>query len=707
MAEKVGTKTSSKSSAGRDVYLTPDGKKVSEQSVTIKFGKNAYVNAPSIHNGVRYTEDEIRNMLLEGKIKPTSRHNTKKEAIKAAKERSDKLLNKGGAMLRKQMELFDVGGLKDEGGMIAQVSGNEVPPGSTREEVRDDIPAQLSEGEFVFPADVVRYIGLENLMRMRQEAKQGLAQMEAMGQMGNSEEATVPDNLPFDMYDLEVEDDGVPEYAQGGVIKAQTGSFIPAQPNQFGIAGYQPSQFTPSIPTATPSTSTPYTYVAPTQSFVPVQGQVNLGFQPGVDLPAPPTEYKTYVNAEGNEIQVPFVDGNVQPGFVIPEGYKLKTEQVTPQPPVSGPTTTTPTQTQSAGDEGGRFDSPDSESTSDIRGIEYDRSKVDPALRDALTEIGMSQVKGAGRGIASAAAAVTGGIPSIAGLITRDVVDKKTDLNLPFQNVRDKVTKARTGTVSGLNIDNEFARAAKVAVDSYVLGSGFRGIQAKQLGDYNNLARQTFAKMNSASYKGTKTAAGQKFQDMDVDVQRAIAAEIMSVKEELTASVAGKSKEEVEQQKQDMINELAAEGIKSTYKETVRGRTREFDKTYGQLFAEARALRKEKENIAKGYNINTSGKTLSEIEAERDQIISQRAKTAEEAARRERQYLETVGGFSDDDGGMGGFTVSDGAGGTYQTDSSGTAGAFTGGPTGMEDEYDFNKGGLAKQMKQSGLASKK
>ena len=116
---------------------------------------------------------------------------------------------------------------------------------------------------------------------------------------------------------------------------------------------------------------------------------------------------------------------------------------------------------------------------------------------------------------------------------------------------------------------------------------------------------------------------------------------------------------------------------------------------------------REKENIAKGYNINTSGKTLSEIEAERDQIISQRAKTAEEAARRERQYLETVGGFSDDDGGMGGFTVSDGAGGTYQTGSSGTAGAFTGGRTGMEDEYVFNKGGLAKQMKQSGLASKK
>ena len=129
------------------------------------------------------------------------------------------------AKMAEQMELFepvergfDEGGLMDEGGTVDPVSGNEVPPGSTQEEVRDDIPAQLSEGEFVVPADVVRYIGLENLMRMRQEAKQGLAQMEAMGQMGNSEEATVQDDLPFDMYDLDVEDDGL-EMQVGGMVK--------------------------------------------------------------------------------------------------------------------------------------------------------------------------------------------------------------------------------------------------------------------------------------------------------------------------------------------------------------------------------------------------------------------------------------------------------------------------------------------------------
>lgn len=120
---------------------------------------------------------------------------------------------------------FDEGGLMDEGGTVDPVSGNDVPPGSTQEEVRDDIPAQLSEGEFVFPADVVRYIGLENLMRMRQEAKQGLAQMEAMGQMGNSEEATVEDNLPFDMYDLDVEDKEEYNMQQGGYVP-------PTVPNQ-------------------------------------------------------------------------------------------------------------------------------------------------------------------------------------------------------------------------------------------------------------------------------------------------------------------------------------------------------------------------------------------------------------------------------------------------------------------------------------------
>ncbi len=136
--------------------------------------------------------------------------------------------------LEKQMDMFEEGGLMDEGGTVDPVSGNDVPPGSTQEEVRDDIPAQLSEGEFVFPADVVRYIGLGNLMRMRQEAKMGLRLMEEMGQMGNSDEATIPDDIPFDINDLDTEDE--PEYNVGGFVLA------PQQQQQFGIAGYTPAQ---------------------------------------------------------------------------------------------------------------------------------------------------------------------------------------------------------------------------------------------------------------------------------------------------------------------------------------------------------------------------------------------------------------------------------------------------------------------------------
>jgi hypothetical protein len=146
--------------------------------------------------------------------------------------------------LSKQMEMFEDGGLKDEGGMIDEVSGNDVPPGSTREEVRDDIPAQLSEGEFVFPADVVRYIGLEKLMMMRQEAKQGLKQMEAMGQMGNSEEATMPDDLPFDETDLDIEDDL--EYNTGGVVQAQQGTFV-QNPVPMGYAQFQNEGIDPNL----------------------------------------------------------------------------------------------------------------------------------------------------------------------------------------------------------------------------------------------------------------------------------------------------------------------------------------------------------------------------------------------------------------------------------------------------------------------------
>ena len=240
-------------------------------------------------------------------------------------------------MLRQQMEMFEDGGLKDQGNTVDPISGNDVPPGSTQEEVRDDIPAQLSEGEFVFPADVVRYIGLEKLMMMRQEAKQGLKTMEDMGQMGNSEEATMPDDLPFDMTDLDIDDEEEynsedKEMAQGGVVYAANGfagtttntNQLGSRASSFGNTAtrVQPKTYTPPpIPPSAPAGGFKYG-----SESADKKGKLQFGnlFKDagGAD------EYRTYVNDAGAEIQVPFKNGKIMTGFTLPEGYKLKTDKV-------------------------------------------------------------------------------------------------------------------------------------------------------------------------------------------------------------------------------------------------------------------------------------------------------------------------------------------------------------------------------------------
>ena len=218
--------------------------------------------------------------------------------------------------LDKQMELFDEGGLLQEGGSVDEESGNDVPVGSLKEEVRDDIPAQLSEGEFVMPADVVRFHGLDKMMALRDEAKMGLQRMDDMGQMGNSEEAVIPDGIPFGVDDLELEDEPM-EMQVGGFVQPQTGM-----------------QYT------TPSTFQNYaqTPVQPFQPQQPIYGQgVQGGYQPqffGGQQQQPTFEapkfdtlmpkYVTYVNSETKaEIQVP-VDASGNPLIPIPAGFVPK-----------------------------------------------------------------------------------------------------------------------------------------------------------------------------------------------------------------------------------------------------------------------------------------------------------------------------------------------------------------------------------------------
>ena len=109
--------------------------------------------------------------------------------------------NEGGAVMNDQMEMafMQEGGIIDDDLDVDPVSGNEVPPGSLAEEVRDDIPAQLSEGEYVVPADVVRYYGVKFFEDLRDQAKMGLAEMEANGRIGGE---PVPDGGPVNDKEL-------------------------------------------------------------------------------------------------------------------------------------------------------------------------------------------------------------------------------------------------------------------------------------------------------------------------------------------------------------------------------------------------------------------------------------------------------------------------------------------------------------------------
>ena len=84
----VGNPTGMITEYGRKVYETPGGEKVSEKSVTLQMG-DTWINVPSIHGGKMYNQAQLEQMLMSGKIQPTSTHNSEQEAVDAAMSRSD------------------------------------------------------------------------------------------------------------------------------------------------------------------------------------------------------------------------------------------------------------------------------------------------------------------------------------------------------------------------------------------------------------------------------------------------------------------------------------------------------------------------------------------------------------------------------------------------------------------------------------------
>tara|TARA_R110000851_G_scaffold12862_1_gene44266 strand:+ start:1126 stop:2562 length:1437 start_codon:yes stop_codon:yes gene_type:complete len=85
-----------------------------------------------------------------------------------------------------------------EGGPVEidPVSGNEIPPGATAENVRDDVPAMLSEGEYVVPADVLKYFGVNFFEELRAKAKEGMMSMEMDGRTGGEPMSAPAPQMP-------------------------------------------------------------------------------------------------------------------------------------------------------------------------------------------------------------------------------------------------------------------------------------------------------------------------------------------------------------------------------------------------------------------------------------------------------------------------------------------------------------------------------
>jgi hypothetical protein len=111
------------------------------------------------------------------------------------------------------------------------------PPGATPEEVADDIPAYLSTGEYVLPANVVRYIGLKNITGMHQRALAELQQMEDLDIIENVDENGYVEEDDDEMDYMEPEEAGVVEivvaehhpkglmamgFAEGGMINSDS-----------------------------------------------------------------------------------------------------------------------------------------------------------------------------------------------------------------------------------------------------------------------------------------------------------------------------------------------------------------------------------------------------------------------------------------------------------------------------------------------------
>lgn len=120
------------------------------------------------------------------------------------------------------------------------ISGNTIPPGSTANEVRDNVDAKLSEGEYVLPADVVKYFGLDYIEKLIGKAKKGMEELHAGGRIGGQG----PDDLPFSPEELQAHEAEMAQTSQEAPVAMAEGGLV--QDGGWGITNDDPNAIDPA-----------------------------------------------------------------------------------------------------------------------------------------------------------------------------------------------------------------------------------------------------------------------------------------------------------------------------------------------------------------------------------------------------------------------------------------------------------------------------
>ena len=233
--------------------------------------------------------------------------------------------------MEQQMQLFALGGLDDDGMSRDPVSGNTIPAGSMANEVRDDVDAKLSDGEYVVPANVVRFFGVKFFEDLRSQAMEGLGAMEANGRIGGEPMPSampMQDQLANSSEELSEQDMAMLQNImnEGGVVRGYAHGGSHETPD-YASTAYNPLQY-PLTQYATPGASVYNQNLNPnaqaleqTQTAAPTPAGSESTFVTFVNPRTGTIQVLQYINGEPANIDA--YNSLTEQGFFVQGGPEL------------------------------------------------------------------------------------------------------------------------------------------------------------------------------------------------------------------------------------------------------------------------------------------------------------------------------------------------------------------------------------------------